>query len=224
MCVEFRFFHDLSTSVWRSRRNSRLMEEGRTKLSRNRSSSLLWATSCLLRDQVRFNLVMVRAITSNSSSFAGLTEEAKEWASWSSRSPQLATRIEQTKSLLKFLSQLDLQAPWSEFPCHRQQQQNPEHRVQIIPVNPRSLPYFTTISRCPPILLFLLWNSRNLYGPNVVIWIITSIYYPKVVQLPDLLYETHPTRVINTSYKFQPICEINQRFVRSIRADWLILN
>lgn len=46
MCVEFSFFHDLSTSVWRSGRNGRLMEEGRTKLTRNRSSSALRGTSC----------------------------------------------------------------------------------------------------------------------------------------------------------------------------------
>lgn len=53
----------------------------------------------LARVRFKFNLVMVPAITSNRSSFVGLTEEAKEWAFWYSRSPQLATRIEKTKSL-----------------------------------------------------------------------------------------------------------------------------
>ncbi len=53
-----------------------------------------------------------------------------------------------------------------------------------------------------------LGNSRNLYGPNLVIWIITSIFYFKVVQLPDLVWNASP-HSIDTMHKFQTICDLN---------------
>ncbi len=91
-----------------------------------------------------------------------------------------------------------------------------KHRLQTIPVNtpvfPGSLPYFTPISRPPPVLLFLPGNSHNLYGPNLVIWIITSIFYSKVVQLPDLVWNASPNaspHTIDTIHKFQAICDLN---------------
>ncbi len=72
--------------------------------------------------------------------------------------------------------------------------------------------YFTPISRPPPVLLFLPGNSRNLYGPNLVIWIITLIFYSKVVQLPDLEWNASPNAshyTIDTIHKFQTICDLN---------------
>ncbi len=68
--------------------------------------------------------------------------------------------------------------------------------ITAIPVNtpvfPWSLPYFTPISCTSPVVLFLPRNSRNLYGPNLVIWIITSLFYSKVVQWPDNVWNASP--------------------------------
>ncbi len=80
--------------------------------------------------------------------------------------------------------------------------------VQIIPVHtfPGSLPYFTPISCPPPVLLFLPGNSRNLYGPKLVIWIITSIFYSKVVQLPGPVWNSslHTIDTIHISKHLWP--------------------
>ncbi len=64
--------------------------------------------------------------------------------------------------------------------------------LSTLPFFSGSLPYFTPISRPPPILVFLPGDSRNLYGPNLVIWIITSIFYSKVVQLLDPVWNASP--------------------------------
>ncbi len=59
----------------------------------------------------------------------------------------------------------------------------------------------------PPVLLFLPGNSCNLSGPNLFIWIITSLCYSKVVQLSDLVWNTSP-HTINTIHKFQTFCDL----------------
>ncbi len=65
-----------------------------------------------------------------------------------------------------------------------------------------TLPFHTHLPP-PPILLFLPGNSRNLYGPNLVIWIITSIFYSKVLLLPGLEWNASP-HTIEKYTNFKP--------------------
>ncbi len=95
--------------------------------------------------------------------------------------------------------------------------------VNTIPVNtpvfPGSLPYFTSISHPIPFCYF----SRNLYGPNLVIWILESIFYSKVIQLPDMvtLYERrHLTQ--STQYtNFQPFVTSTWQPTTHLRCRFL---
>ncbi len=57
-------------------------------------------------------------------------------------------------------------------------------------------PGVSRISHPSPAPFLFCWsfpgNFRNLYGPKLVIWIITSIFYSKVVQLPDPVRNSSP--------------------------------
>ncbi len=70
-------------------------------------------------------------------------------------------------------------------------------------------PVFHTPPPPPPPsrLLFLLGNSHKVYGPNLFMNNHISILFQSC-PVPDL-YGTLPTHTINTSFKFQPICNLN---------------
>ncbi len=63
--------------------------------------------------------------------------------------------------------------------------------LSTLPFSPR-ISCISHPSSAPSLLLFLPGNSRNLYGPNLVTWILASIFYSKVVQSPDLIWNTSP--------------------------------
>ncbi len=82
----------------------------------------------------------------------------------------------------------------------------------------RESPVFHTHLPPPPVLLFLPGNSPNLCGPKLVLWIITSIFYAKVVQLLDPVWKASP-HTIDTIHiskhlwlqpgNLQPSCEVD---------------
>ncbi len=108
-----------------------------------------------------------------------------------------------------------LWAPWTLYFTNKQKWDGATSyhgQTYIIPVNtpvfPGSLPYFIHL---PPPLPFCYFSRETpivCMGPDLVIWILESIFYSKVFQLPDLVWNALP-HTIDTIHKFQTICDPN---------------